>query len=332
MHPICEHPSDLTIQSPGPVTNYLPLPLRVLRQRAGQGSLGRCVFHHPTRPNRKSSSAHCGCSWSKKRKFVAGLLPVRTGSRQVLTVAAAGPRRGGSSPVPTRTDRKSSSAHRGCSWSKKRRFAAGWERTSPPYPSERKPSSAQYGRQLLQEDDVGRWSGADFTAPTRPKREAVKCSLGLQLVQEIPTSGVSHELLDRIAAVVVETGPGLAIVPQLLVTATPRAAPTRGSRFAGPVCISPPYPSEQEVVKCSLRRFVAGLLPVRTGSRQVLTVAAAGPEEEIRRWLGAYFTTIPVRKEAVQRSLRAQLLQEDDVGRSTSKQSRWLTTWSVPAV
>ena len=183
----------------------------------------------------------------------------------MLTVAAAGPRRGGSSLVPTRPDRKSSSAHCCCSWSKKRRFAAGWERTSPPYPSEKEAVQCSVWAQLLQEDDVGRWSGADFTAPTRPKREAVKCSLGLQLVQEIPTSGVSHELLDRIAAVVVETGPGLAIVPQLLATATPRAAPTRGSRFAGPVRLSPPYPSEQEVVKCSLWLQLV-------------------QEEEVRRW------------------------------------------------
>ena len=151
MHPICEHPSDLTIQSPGPVTNYLPLPLRVLRQRAGQGSLGRCVFHHP----------RAGAYFTTP--------PVRTGSRQVLTVAAAGPRRGGSSLVPTRPDRKSSSAHCGCSWSKKRRFAAGWERTSPPYPSERKPSSAQYGRSCSKKTMVG--AGQERTSPPQPVRK-----------------------------------------------------------------------------------------------------------------------------------------------------------------
>ena len=225
MHPICEHPSDLTIQSPGPVTNYLSLPLRVLRQRAGQGSLGRCVFHHPTRPNRKSSSAHCGCSWSKKRRFVAGPYP----SRQEVVKCSLWLQLVQEEEI--------------------RRWLGAYFTTIP---VRKEAVQCSVWAQLLQEDDVGRWSGADFTAPTRPKREAVKCSLGLQLVQEIPTSGVSHELLDRIAAVVVETGPGLAIVPQLLATATPRAAPTRGSRFAGPVCISPPYPSEQEVVKCSL--------------------------------------------------------------------------------
>ena len=156
----------------------------------------------PTRPNRKSSSAHCGCSWSKKRRFVAGPYP----SRQEVV--------------------KCSLLLQLVQEEEIRRWLGAYFTTIP---VRKEAVQCSVWAQLLQEDDVGRWSGADFTAPTRPKREAVKCSLGLQLVQEIPTSGVSHELLDRIAAVVVETGPGLAIVPQLLATATPRAAP--------PICI-----------------------------------------------------------------------------------------------
>ena len=156
MHPICEHPSDLTIQSPGPVTNYLPLPLRVLCQRAGQGSLGRCVFHHPTRPNRKSSSAHCGCSWSKKRRFVAGPYP----SRQEVVKCSLWLQLVQEEEI--------------------RRWLGAYFTTIP---VRKEAVQCSVWAQLLQEDDVGRWSGADFTAPTRPKREAVKCSLGLQLVQ-----------------------------------------------------------------------------------------------------------------------------------------------------
>eukprot|EP00439_Symbiodinium_sp_Y106_P011386 s3962_g1.t1 len=246
MHPICEHPSDLTIQSPGPEVVKCSLWLQLVQKEEVRR-------WSPTRPNRKSSSAHCGCSWSKKRRFVAGPYPSRQEvvkcSLWLQLVQEEEIRRWLGAYFTTIPVRKEAVQ---CSvWAEEeiRRWLGAYFTTIP---VRKEAVQCSVWAQLLQEDDVGRWSGADFTAPTRPKREAVKCSLGLQLVQEIPTSGVSHELLDRIAAVVVETGPGLAIVPQLLATATPRAAPTRGSRFAGPVCISPPYPSEQEVVKCSL--------------------------------------------------------------------------------
>eukprot|EP00439_Symbiodinium_sp_Y106_P028291 s5962_g3.t1 len=149
MHPICERPSDLTIQSPGPVTNYLPLPLCVLRQRVGQGS------------------------------------------RQVLTVAAAGPRSSSLVSYPSEQEVVKCSL-----WlqlvpeEEIRRWLGAYFTTIP---VRKAAVQRSLWAQLLQENDVGRWSGTDFTAPTRPKKEAVKCSLGLQLVQEIPTSGVSHE-------------------------------------------------------------------------------------------------------------------------------------------
>ena len=138
--------------------------------------------------------------------------------------------------------------------------------------------------QLLQENDVGRWSGTDFTAPTRPKKEAVKCSLGLQLVQEIPTSGVSHELLDRTAAVVVETGPGFAIVPE------PASQPYRTTRK--PSTTHKTRKSASAHCGCSCESAYASMCSLLL----LLTVV---------RLSGSC---------------------------STSKQSRRLTTWSVPAV
>ena len=210
MHPICERPSDLTLQSPGPVTNYLPLPLCVLRQLVGQGSpLGWCVFHHLTRPNRKSSSAPCGCSWSKKRKFVTGLLPVRTGSREVLTAAAVGPRRGGASLVSYPSGKEVVKCSLWISWSNKR--------------AERKPSSVHCGRSCSKKRMLG--AGLERISPPQPVRKGSRQVLtGAAAGPRDSKRGVSHELLDRTTALVVETGPGLATVPE------PASQPYRTTR------------------------------------------------------------------------------------------------------